>query len=81
MEGSGMVTRKENDRLYKKALAWENECIAAKRCMWDIVLEAAKIDTNLRDEPLDFDEIKEIYRKHGFIGFYDEVLKKLENEA
>ena len=76
-----MVTQREYERLYKKGMAWENECIAAKECLWAIVLEAAKIDTNLRDEPIDFDEVKSILRSHGFIGFYDEALKKIEEEA
>ena len=76
-----MVRQKEYDYVYKKATAWENECIAAKRCLWAIVLEAAKIDINLRDEPIDFDEVKSILAKHGFTGFYDEALKKLENDA
>ena len=76
-----MPTKKEYDWLYKKAAAWEKECIAAKNCLWEIVLEAAKIDTNLRDEPIDFDEVKSIIRKHGFIGFYDKALKKIEKEA
>ena len=76
-----MVRQKEYDYVYKKAIAWEKECIAAKHCLWAIVLEAAKIDTNLRYEPIDFDEVKSILAEHGFTGFYDEALKKLENEA
>lgn len=76
-----MATKKEMDYLYKKSQAWERECIAAKHCLWAIVMEAAKIDTNLRDEPIDFDEIKSILRNHGFTGFYDEALKKLEEDA
>lgn len=76
-----MVTKAEHEYLYKKAVAWENECIAAKQCLWKIVLEAAKIETNLRDDPIDFDDIKSILRSNGFIGFYDEAFKKIEEEA
>jgi hypothetical protein len=76
-----MATKREYDYLYKKALAWEDECMAAKKCLWAIVLEAAKLETNLREEPLDFDHIKSILSKHGFTGFYAEALEKLENES
>ena len=75
-----MPTKKEYDYIYKKAVAWENECEAAKNCLWDIVIEAARIDTNARMNPIDFDEVKEILAEHGFTGFYDEALKKLERE-
>ena len=72
------MTKKEYDYLYKKAVAWETECIAVKRCLFDIAMEAARIDTKQRSDEIDFWEIKEILNKHGFGGFYTEALKKIE---
>jgi hypothetical protein len=72
-----MATKKEIEYLYEKAVAWEREAIAAKNCLWYFALEGAKMGANMREDKIDFEEIKSILSENGFSGFYREALKKL----